>query len=89
MRPRPTSSSRARGGVPDEIPEVALAGAPLAIGALLKQAGLAPSTSEALRLVEQGGVRIDGAVVSDKGAEARPPAPTWCRSASASSRASR
>jgi tyrosyl-tRNA synthetase len=33
---------------------------------LLKQAGLAPSTSEALRLVEQGGVRIDGAVVSDK-----------------------
>ena len=41
-------------------------GAPLAIGALIKQAGLAPSTSEALRLVEQGGVRIDGAVVSDK-----------------------
>ena len=37
-----------------------------AIGALLKQAGLAPSTSEALRLVEQGGVRIDGAVVGDK-----------------------
>jgi len=58
---------RASGGVPDEIPEVALAGAPLAIGALLKQAGLAPSTSEALRLVEQGGVRIDGAAVSDKG----------------------
>ncbi|HSV68985.1 MAG TPA: tyrosine--tRNA ligase [Methylibium sp.] len=58
---------RARGGVPDDIPEVALAGAPLAIGALLKQAGLAPSTSEALRLVEQGGVRIDGAVVSDRG----------------------
>ena len=57
---------RAAGGVPDEIPEVALAGAPLAIGALLKQAGLAPSTSEALRLVGQGGVRIDGAVVSDK-----------------------
>jgi tyrosyl-tRNA synthetase len=57
---------RAAGGVPDEIPEVGLAGAPLAIGALLKQAGLAPSSSEALRLVEQGGVRIDGAVVSDK-----------------------
>jgi len=57
---------RARGGVPDAIDEVALAGAPLAIGALLKQARLAPSTSEALRLVEQGGVRIDGAVVSDK-----------------------
>jgi tyrosyl-tRNA synthetase len=58
---------RASGGVPDEIPEVAMSGAPLAIGALLKQAGLVPSGSEALRLVEQGGVRIDGAVVSDKG----------------------
>ncbi|MCP5286460.1 MAG: tyrosine--tRNA ligase [Burkholderiaceae bacterium] len=58
---------RSRGGIPDEIPEVTLAGAPLAIGALLKQAGLVPSTSEALRLVEQGGVRVDGAVVSDKG----------------------
>jgi tyrosyl-tRNA synthetase len=58
---------RAAGGVPDEIPEVALSGAPLAVGALLKQAGLAPSTSEALRLVEQGGVRIDGGVVGDKG----------------------
>jgi tyrosyl-tRNA synthetase len=58
---------RARGGVPDDIPDVALGGAPLAVGALLKQAGLAPSTSEALRLVDQGGVRIDGAVVSDRG----------------------
>jgi len=58
--------NRARGGVPDEIGEVALAGAPLGIGTLLKQAGLAPSSSQALRLVEQGGVRIDGAVVSDK-----------------------
>jgi tyrosyl-tRNA synthetase len=58
---------RAAGGVPDEIPEVALSGAPLSIGSLLKQAGLAPSTSEALRLVEQGGVRIAGATVSDKG----------------------
>ncbi len=58
---------RARGGVPDDIPEVSLGGAPLAIGQLLKQAGLAPSTSEALRNVEQGGVRIDGEVVADKG----------------------
>ena len=33
---------------------------------LLKQAGLVPSTSEALRLVAQGGVRIDGGTVSDK-----------------------
>ena len=57
---------RAAGGVPDEVPELQLAGAPLTIGALLRQAGLAPSSSEAMRLVEQGGVRIDGAVVSDK-----------------------
>jgi len=57
---------RAAGGVPEDIPEVALAGAPLAIGALLKQAGLVPSTSEAMRMIEQGGVRIDGAPVSDK-----------------------
>lgn len=58
---------RAKGGVPDEIPELTLSGAPMGLGALLKAANLAPSTSEALRLVDQGGVRIDGAVVSDKG----------------------
>jgi tyrosyl-tRNA synthetase len=58
---------RAAGGVPDEIPEVALSGAPLAVGSVLKMAGLVPSTSEALRMVEQGGVRVDGSVVSDKG----------------------
>jgi tyrosyl-tRNA synthetase len=58
--------NRARGGIPDDIPEIAVNGAPLGIGQLLKQAGLCPSTSEALRMVEQGGVRIDGAVVSDK-----------------------
>jgi len=57
---------RARGGIPDELPEVALSGAPLAIGALLKQANLVPSTSEAMRLIEQGGVRVDGVAVSDK-----------------------
>ena len=57
---------RASGGVPDDIPTVALAGAPLGIGALLKQANLAPSGSEAMRLIEQGGVRVDGSVVSDK-----------------------
>jgi tyrosyl-tRNA synthetase len=57
---------RAAGGVPDQIPEVSLSGAPMPIGALLRSAGLAPSTSEALRLVEQGGVRIDGAAVEDR-----------------------
>jgi len=58
---------RSKGGVPDVIDEVALSGAPLGIGALLKQAGLVPSTSEAGRLVDGGGVRVDGSVVSDKG----------------------
>ncbi|MBG9389632.1 tyrosine--tRNA ligase [Caenimonas aquaedulcis] len=59
--------NRSKGGVPDDIPEVTLSGAPLGIGALLKQAGLAPSTSEASRLIEGGGVRVDSSVVSDKG----------------------
>ncbi|WP_284415502.1 tyrosine--tRNA ligase [Acidovorax sp. SUPP3334] len=59
--------NRSKGGVPDEIPEVALAGAPLGIGALLRQANLAPSGSEASRLIDGGGVRVDGGVVSDKG----------------------
>lgn len=58
--------NRSKGGVPDEIPEVALAGAPLGIAQLLKQAGLAPSTSEANRLIDGGGVRIDSAAISDK-----------------------
>jgi tyrosyl-tRNA synthetase len=59
--------NRSKGGVPDEIPEVTLSGAPLGIGALLKMAGLAPSTSEASRLIEGNGVRVDSSVVSDKG----------------------
>jgi tyrosyl-tRNA synthetase len=57
---------RSKGGVPDDIAEVSLSGAPMAIGNLLKQAGLVPSTSEAMRMIEQGGVRLDGAVISDK-----------------------
>ena len=59
--------NRSKGGVPDEIPEVSLSGAPMGIGALLKAAGLAASSSEGNRLIDGGGVRIDGAVVSDKG----------------------
>ena len=59
--------NRSKGGIPDEIPEVSLLGAPMGIGALLKAAGLAPSTTEAGRLIDGGGVRIDGAVISDKG----------------------
>lgn len=59
--------NRSKGGIPENIPEITLSGAPLGIGALLKQANLAPSTSEANRLIDGGGVRIDGSVVSDKG----------------------
>ena len=58
---------RSKGGVPEEIAEVALSGAPLGIAQLLKSAGLAPSTSEANRLIDGGGVRIDSSAVSDKG----------------------
>jgi len=63
-------TNRARGGVPDDIPEFELSladGAPLGIGALLKQAGLVASTSEANRLIDQGGIRVNSDAVSDKG----------------------
>jgi tyrosyl-tRNA synthetase len=63
---------RSRGGVPEQIDEVHLTGAPLGIAALLKSAGLAPSTSEANRLIEGGGVRIESSVVSDKALKLRP-----------------
>ncbi|MFM1924200.1 MAG: Tyrosine--tRNA ligase [Pseudomonadota bacterium] len=59
--------NRSKGGVPEDIPEVSLSGAPLGIGALLKAAGLAPSTTEAGRLIDGGGVRVDSSVISDKG----------------------
>jgi tyrosyl-tRNA synthetase len=59
--------NRSKGGIPDDVPEMAVAGAPLGIGVLLKQAGLCASTSEANRMIDQGGVRIDSAVISDKG----------------------
>jgi tyrosyl-tRNA synthetase len=59
--------NRSKGGIPDDVPEVALSGAPMGVAQLLKQAGLCASTSEAMRMVDQGGVRIDGAVVADKG----------------------
>ena len=58
---------RSKGGIPDDVPEVSLSGAPLGIAALIKMTGLAPSNAEANRNIEQGGVRIDGAVISDKG----------------------
>ena len=64
--------NRSKGGIPDDVPEVALSGAPVGIGQLLKQANLCASTSEALRMIDQGGVRIDGTVISDKGLKVEP-----------------
>ena len=58
---------RARGGVPDVIDAVTLVGAPMGIGAMLKQANLAASTAQGLRLVDGGGVKVDGSVVGDRG----------------------
>ena len=54
-----------QGGVPDEMPEVVLPGG-LPIAQVLKQAGLTASTTEAQRMIEQGGVKIDGEKASDK-----------------------
>ena len=59
--------NRAAGGIPDDIKDVAITGAPMGIAALLCAAGLVPSNGEGNRKIEQGGVRIDSAVVSDKG----------------------
>ena len=59
--------NRSKGGVPDQIPEVTLSGAPMGIAALLNAAGLVASNGEGNRLIDGGGVRIDSSVVSDKG----------------------
>jgi tyrosyl-tRNA synthetase len=54
-----------RGAIPDDIPEVAVAAA--AVAQVLKQAGLVASTSEALRMIDGGGVRLNGEKLEDKG----------------------
>jgi tyrosyl-tRNA synthetase len=58
-----------RGALPDDMPEISLSAVDgaLAVPQLLKQAGLVPSTSEAIRQVAAGGVRLDGERVTDKG----------------------
>jgi len=57
-----------QGAIPDEMPEVTVHtnGAGMPIAQLAKQAGIVDSTSEALRLIQQHGLRLDGEVVSDK-----------------------
>jgi len=56
------------GALPEEIPEVTVPASTFA--QLLKAAGLAESTSEANRLIEQGGVKVDGSVLSDRALKA-------------------
>ena len=60
-----------QGAIPDNVPEVLLnsVNGVLSIAQVLKQAGLTASTSEALRMVGQGGVKVDGAKVDDKNLE--------------------
>jgi tyrosyl-tRNA synthetase len=61
------------GAMPEEMREVTLQtnGKQVPIAQLLKQAGLTPSTSEALRMIEQGGVRVNGEKLADKGLAAK------------------
>ncbi|MEG9488944.1 tyrosine--tRNA ligase [Mannheimia indoligenes] len=53
-----------KGAIPDEMPEFSFEGE-IGLAALLKEAGLVPSTSEAIRSAQQGGVKIDGEKVED------------------------
>lgn len=57
-----------QGQVPDEMPEhvLALEREELALTQILKTTGLTASTSEAMRMIDQGGVRVDGERVSDR-----------------------
>lgn len=54
------------GAIPDDMPDVTVAGAPIGILKILREAGLATSGTEAQRNVEQGGVRVNGDRVEDK-----------------------
>ena len=60
--------TRAKGGIPDDVPEVTITSETETIGVaqLLKMAGLVESTSEAYRAIEQGGVKLDSEKVIDK-----------------------
>jgi tyrosyl-tRNA synthetase len=57
-----------QGALPESMPEMTLqtAGAGIAVPQLAKQAGIVESTSEALRLIAQRGLRVDGEVIADK-----------------------
>ena len=63
-----------KGALPDEMPEITVncPDGGIAIAQMLKQANLVVSTSEALRMIDQGGVRLDGEKVSDKAMKLSP-----------------
>lgn len=60
--------TRAKGGIPDDVPEVPvdIGSQSIGIAQLLKMSGLVDSTSEAYRAIEQGGVKLDSEKVSDR-----------------------
>jgi tyrosyl-tRNA synthetase len=60
--------ARARGGIPDDIVSVNVqsSNGVIAVTHLLKQSNLTPSTGEAIRMIEQGGVKLDGDKIVDK-----------------------
>ncbi|MEJ8823940.1 tyrosine--tRNA ligase [Variovorax humicola] len=60
-------NNRSKGGVPDDIPERTVSGAPIGVAQLLKLAGLVESNGEGNRMIDGGGVRVDSTVISDKG----------------------
>jgi tyrosyl-tRNA synthetase len=57
-----------QGALPEDMPEVSISAASesMAIANVLKEAGLTGTTSEAMRMIQQGGVKLDGEKVSDK-----------------------
>ena len=63
-----------QGAMPQDMPEVQVqsGGKPMPLPQVLKAAGLNASTSEALRMIEQGGIRIDGARIEDKALQLAP-----------------
>jgi tyrosyl-tRNA synthetase len=63
-----------QGEMPEDMPEKTLetGGDSIGIAAALSQCGLTSSNSEAFRMIQQGGVRIDGEKVEDRGLQLRP-----------------
>lgn len=63
-----------KGAMPDDMPDVKIDGGgnPVRLTRILKEAGLTPSTSEAMRMIRQGAVKIDGQRIDDPAREVVP-----------------